>query len=191
MKKLTSILIMGILIVGSQSLMAQKKNQPTPPSTSSSQVVEQPKKAYGWQAIPNLTDQQIEQIKTLQAEHKKQITILKNQLGEKKAQLQTATSWASYNASNAEKILDEIYAIKLQMAKEKLSFHNAVRNILDDNQKIYWDKKFSMNPSNKMMRQSCQYSKSEMMHNCQAHKYDHHSYDHHSYGPEHKFCDKH
>jgi len=52
-------------------------------------------------------------------------------------------------------------------------------------------KKFSMNPSNKMMRQSCQYSKSEMMHNCQAHKYDHHSYDHHSYGPEHKFCDKH
>ncbi len=37
-----------------------------------------------------------------------------------------------------------------------------------------------------MMRQSCRHSKSEMMHNCQAHKYGHHSY-----GPEHKFCDKH
>lgn len=83
------------------------------------------------------------------------MTILKNQLEEKKAQMNTATSWASYNAANAEKLLDEIYNIKLQLAKEKLSFHNAVRNLLNEDQKIFWDKKISMNQRKNKMGHCC------------------------------------
>ena len=111
---------------------------------------------YGWQSIPNLTDQQKEQITTLHTTHIKQMTILKNQLEEKKAQMNTATSWASYNVANAEKLLDEIYNIKLQLAKEKLSFHNAVRNLLNEDQKIFWDKKFNMHQRENEMKQCCE-----------------------------------
>lgn len=87
--------------------------------------------------------------------HIKQMAILKNQLEEKKAQMNTATSWASYNAANAENLLDEIYNIKLQLAKEKLSFHDAVRNLLNEDQKIFWDKKFNMNQKENKMGQCC------------------------------------
>jgi len=157
MKKLMSILMMSIIVMGSYPLMAQKKvQQSTPPQApTTSQVAEQPQKVYGWQKIPNLTDQQKEQITTLHTAHIKQMTILKNQLGEKKAQMNTATSWASYNAADAEKLLDEIYNIKLQLAKEKLSFHDAVRNLLNEDQKNFWDKKFNMNQRKNKMGQCC------------------------------------
>ncbi|HPU46810.1 MAG TPA: hypothetical protein PLQ91_04220 [Bacteroidales bacterium] len=157
MKKLMSILMMSIIVMGSYPLMAQKKvQQSTPPQApTTSQVAEQPQKVYGWQKIPNLTDQQKEQITTLHTAHIKQMTILKNQLEEKKAQMNTATSWASYNAANAENLLDEIYNIKLQLAKEKLSFHDAVRNLLNEDQKIFWDKKFNMNQKENKMGQCC------------------------------------
>ncbi len=170
MKKLMSILMMTILVVGTYPLMAQKKSQtPTPPQSTTPKEVEQPQKACGWLSIPNLTDQQKEQIKTLHNAHIRQTTILKNQLEEKKAQMNSATSWASYNAANAEKLLDDIYSIKLQLAKEKLSFHNAVRNLLNDDQKIYWDKKFNINSPAKSMTQGCNQGCCNMQncnHNC-------------------------
>lgn len=131
--------------------------------------IEQPQKACGWHSIPNLTDQQKEQIQPLHNAHIKQMTILKNQLEEKKAQMNSATSWASYNVTNAEKLLDDIYGIKLQLAKEKLSFHNAVRNLLNDDQKIYWDKKFNINSPAKNMTQGSMQGCCNMQncnHNC-------------------------
>jgi Spy/CpxP family protein refolding chaperone len=91
------------------------------------------------QNIPDLTDEQQEKIEALRVEHMKKRTAFRNQIHEKMAQIRTLTSGDNINMKKAEALADEVAALKAQMMKEAMSYRNNVRNLLTDEQKVYFD----------------------------------------------------
>lgn len=89
--------------------------------------------------IPNLTDEQQEKIEALRVEHMKKRTAYRNQIHEKMAQIRTLTSGDNIDMKKAEALAEEVAALKAKMMKESLNYRNNVRNLLTDEQKVYFD----------------------------------------------------
>ncbi|MFC2089005.1 Spy/CpxP family protein refolding chaperone, partial [Calditrichota bacterium] len=89
--------------------------------------------------IPDLTDEQKEQIKELKTDHLKATLPLKNQLHEKETHLQTVSTGDNVNLTTVNKIIDEISAIKTQLAKSRAAHRQQIRKILTDEQRVIFD----------------------------------------------------
>lgn len=89
--------------------------------------------------IPDLTDEQKEQIKELKTDHLKATLPLKNQLQEKEARLQTVSTGDNVNMNDVNKTIDEIAAIKTKMAKSRAAHRQQIRKILTDEQRVFFD----------------------------------------------------
>ena len=93
--------------------------------------------------IPDITEQQIEQIKDLKTKHMKEVLPLRNQLQEKEAQLQTVSTGEKVNMDKVNKTIEEISAIKLSMAKKRAAHRQQIRQLLTEDQRVVFDS-FSM-----------------------------------------------
>ncbi|MCF8217940.1 MAG: Spy/CpxP family protein refolding chaperone [Bacteroidales bacterium] len=91
------------------------------------------------QNIPDLTDEQESKIEALKVEHIKKQTEYRNQYQEKMAQLRTLTSGDNVDMEKAEKVMDEAMALKSKMLKNSMNHRNKVRNLLTEEQKVYFD----------------------------------------------------
>ncbi|MFW6020000.1 MAG: Spy/CpxP family protein refolding chaperone [Bacteroidales bacterium] len=91
------------------------------------------------QNIPDLTDEQESKIETLKVEHIKKQTEYRNQYQEKMAQVRTLTSGDNIDMEKAEKIMDEAMALKSKMMKNSMEQRNKVRDLLTEEQKVYFD----------------------------------------------------
>lgn len=89
--------------------------------------------------IPDLTDQQRDQIKTLRVEHMKVMQPLRNQMAEKKARLNTLTTAEKVNMNEINKVIDDIGKMQTQMMKLKEQHHQDVRKLLTDDQRLFFD----------------------------------------------------
>lgn len=89
--------------------------------------------------IPDLTEQQKEQMKALRVEHMKEMQPLRNQLEEKKARLNTLTTSDQVNMSEVNKVIDEIGKIQTQMMKLKEQHRQDVRKLLNSDQRVIFD----------------------------------------------------
>lgn len=89
--------------------------------------------------IPGLTDQQIEEINALKLPHQKVILDLQNQIAEKEARLITLTTGDNIDVAAAKEVMKEISALKLKMAEAHLDHRMAVRKLLNDEQKLWFD----------------------------------------------------
>ncbi len=89
--------------------------------------------------LPGLTDDQKEQIETLRAENLKTMLPLRNTLQEKKARLMTLQSAEKADMKAINGLIDEISAIKTQMAKQRAAHHQQVRSVLTDEQRVVFD----------------------------------------------------
>ncbi|MCX6232835.1 MAG: Spy/CpxP family protein refolding chaperone [Bacteroidetes bacterium] len=91
--------------------------------------------------IPNLTKEQSEKIKKLQLELALNKFPLENIVREKEAGLQTISTVKSPDMKAIEKQIEEIGAIKIQLAKLQASHDQDIRKILDDEQRLIFDKR--------------------------------------------------
>ncbi len=123
-----NLLIATLFIFLSAGLFAQAGNN-----------VPQNKKSGPLMNIPDLTDTQKEQIKEMRTAHMKEMMPLKNELKEKEARLQTLQTSDNPNMGDIYKQIDEIGAIKINMAKKHADFRQKVRKILTADQRIYYD----------------------------------------------------
>ncbi len=89
--------------------------------------------------IPKLTDDQKGKIEKLKLPHHKEMMTLKNQLGEKKAQLRSLSTADKPDMAAINRLIDEMGAIKTTMMKKKSAFHQDVRALLTDEQRIQFD----------------------------------------------------
>ncbi|UCF71686.1 MAG: periplasmic heavy metal sensor [candidate division WOR-3 bacterium] len=89
--------------------------------------------------IPDITEQQKEQIKSLRVEHMKEMKPLRNQLAEKKARLNTLTTADKVDMSEVNKIIDEIGKMKTGIMKLKEQHRQDVRKLLTDDQRLFFD----------------------------------------------------
>lgn len=93
------------------------------------------------QNIPDLTDEQETKIEAFRIQHLKSTTSLRNQYQEKRARIRTLTTGDNINLDQAKKIADEIGTIKAKMLKNRLDHHNNIRNVLTEEQRVYFDAK--------------------------------------------------
>ena len=89
--------------------------------------------------IPDLTDAQKTQLKDMRTANMKEMLPLRNELQEKQAHLKTVSTGDNVNMNEVNKTLEDISAIKLKMAKNKFANRQAVRKILTDDQRVFFD----------------------------------------------------
>lgn len=89
--------------------------------------------------IPDITEEQTKQIKTLRTGLNKDMLPLKNKLNEQKARLTTLSSAEKPDAKAINSQIDKISDTKNQMMKLGSKFQQDVRALLTDDQRVYLD----------------------------------------------------
>lgn len=89
--------------------------------------------------IPDLTDEQKEKIDKLRTEHLKKMLPLKNELGEKEAQMRTLTTAENVSMSKINSKIEEIGTLKIKMAKEREAHKQEIRKLLNEKQRLIFD----------------------------------------------------
>lgn len=92
--------------------------------------------------IPNLTDAQKEKITKFRTAHQKEMLQFRNQMQEKKAQLQTLSTADNPNINSINSKIDEIGTVKVKMMKQRESFRQSVRKELNEEQRVAFDTHF-------------------------------------------------
>jgi Spy/CpxP family protein refolding chaperone len=93
------------------------------------------------QNIPDLTEQQVQKIEELCLATKKEMTGLKNQMGEKQAHLKTLQDADKADMTAINKTIDEISVLKADMMKKHEATRQDIRNLLTEKQRIVFDAK--------------------------------------------------
>lgn len=94
-----------------------------------------------WQDIPDLTQEQTKKIEDLHIAHLKEVNQLKNQIAEKRAHLKTLQSSDKVDNDAINKTIDEVTTIQNNLMKKNAAHHQAVRNVLNDKQRVIFDAK--------------------------------------------------
>jgi Spy/CpxP family protein refolding chaperone len=95
----------------------------------------------GWvcPGIPNLTEEQSEQLTELRTAHLREMQTLRNQIDINRAQYRALISADDANMSAVNANIDERTAIRNQMEKLQASHHQSVRQLLTEEQRVYFD----------------------------------------------------
>jgi Spy/CpxP family protein refolding chaperone len=89
--------------------------------------------------IPDMTEQQKEQMEQLRTEHLKIMLPLQNQLQEKKAQLHTLSTAEKVNMNVINKKIEEIGELKIKLMKEREAHCQDIRKLLTEEQRLMFD----------------------------------------------------
>lgn len=89
--------------------------------------------------IPGLTDQQKERIDAIGKTHAREALTISNKITEKHAALRTVTQQNEPDAQKANQLLEEIYNLRLDLAKMRLESRLNIRKELNDDQKLFFD----------------------------------------------------
>lgn len=89
--------------------------------------------------IPDLTQEQQDKIDALRTTQMKDMQTFRNQLDEKRAHLQTLRSADKADMKAIDKTIDEMGAIRTQMMKKREQHIQDIRNLLTDEQRVYFD----------------------------------------------------
>ena len=89
--------------------------------------------------IPDLTEEQQEEIKALRVEHMKILQQLRNQLGEKKARLRTLSTGAKVDMSEINRVIEDVGEMRTQMMKMRAQHRQDLRELLTDEQRVIFD----------------------------------------------------
>jgi len=93
--------------------------------------------------IPNLTEKQTEQIKKIKIEHLKKVTQKQNLLKEKRAHLKVLMTQDNPDRKAIDKTIGEINSLRSDLFKERVNMQLKVRSLLNEEQKVYFDRKKS------------------------------------------------
>jgi Spy/CpxP family protein refolding chaperone len=90
--------------------------------------------------IPDLTEDQQEQINTLRTEHWNEMDEFRTDMRILRAEMKDLTSGSDYDVKAADKKIEEISEMKEKMMKAQLNHRDEVRSLLTDEQKVFFDK---------------------------------------------------
>lgn len=94
---------------------------------------------YRCNNIPNLTAEQQTKITALRTAHLKKMQNYRLQMAQKRVELQTLRVADKPDMNAINKTIDEISVIRTQMMKDREKHRQDVRNLLDQDQKVYFD----------------------------------------------------
>lgn len=89
--------------------------------------------------IPDLTEDQLSKIETLRIVHLKETTIQRNQMNELRAKKHTLMTSDNANMKEINAVIDQMTSNRNAMMKISAKHRQDVRNLLTDDQKVYFD----------------------------------------------------
>lgn len=89
--------------------------------------------------IPDLTDEQIEQIKDIQIAHLKDIQPIQNDLKINRATLNALLTEYEPDTTEINKLIERNSQLSAEIQKKNVAYKFRVRNLLTDDQKVYFD----------------------------------------------------
>lgn len=137
---ITPMLVIALLIMNSISFAQNRQftHQDNEPRNGKSLSEEGTFQGY-CSNIPNLTDDQKADLDKLRPEHLKKANMLRAQIQEKRAQLNTLRLADKPDMDKINGTIDEMAALRANLMKEREALHQAIRSKLDDNQKAWFD----------------------------------------------------
>ena len=96
-------------------------------------------KAERMSRIPNLSDDQKEEIKAIMLANREKIMPLQNQLNEKRARLKTLRTSDEVNMDAINEVVDEMSDLRSEIMKQRLSSEQQIRELLTDEQRVVFD----------------------------------------------------
>lgn len=133
-RSLTVIVLTGLLMISTVALGQRGRSMRGPGRIANDRSMHQP-----CQWIPNLTDQQQEQIQALRTDQVKEMTDYRNQLNEKRARLRTLETKDDPNMEAINQVIGEMGAIRTTMQKARASHRQEVRKLLNEEQRAFYD----------------------------------------------------
>jgi Spy/CpxP family protein refolding chaperone len=135
--KLLKITALTLLFVGfSQVILAQ--GNPDRPRMNE-RMMQMHQDGMPHMRIPDLTDEQKEQIKSIMLKTQEEMIPLKNQLGEKRARLRTLSTGDNVDVEAAESVIEEIGSLRTEIMKKHFAVRQEVRALLTDYQRVWMD----------------------------------------------------
>lgn len=89
--------------------------------------------------LPNLTDEQKDQMAKLRTGNMKVMLDFRNKIQEKMARLHTLQTADKPDMSAINSTIDDIFALRAEMAKKQAAHHQKVRSLLTDEQRVIFD----------------------------------------------------
>ena len=103
-------------------------------------------------AIPDLTDQQKEQVREVMMETRKEMLPLQNQMREKRALLRTLRTAENADMNAVNTMAEEISGIRAEMMKTRLASEQEIRALLTEDQRIIFDSRRQMHMKRKLRK---------------------------------------
>lgn len=94
--------------------------------------------------LPDLTQEQEDQINVLKTQHLKTTLALKNELNEKEARYVTLMTAEKPDMNAINKLIDEIALLKGKIMKEKASHQQEIRKVLTEDQRVLFDQNLTL-----------------------------------------------
>lgn len=130
MKK-TAVVVLAILMISSTNIFAQKGQKFND---------REPGERFNiCNRIPDLTEDQQTKIETLRVSHLKEMNAYRNQMNELRAKKNTLMSTDGSDLKNINSAIDQMTDVHNKMMKASAKHHMDVRNLLTDDQKVYFD----------------------------------------------------
>jgi len=128
-------MLLSIFMFSASMVNAQKGNGSFNGPNSKQQGLEN--------AIPDLTEQQKAEIKTLRIKHMKEAQGIKDLIDVKRAELKVLQNAEKSDIDAINKKIEEKAKLRTNLEKSNATFILAVKNILTDEQKVIFDQKMS------------------------------------------------
>ena len=141
-KRITAILLTGIMMVATVSSFAQRGQGQKAMGMKKNMQMHQ----NCFFNIPDLTEEQETQIEKIRVSHMKEMQNYYNKLNEKRAKLRTLQTKDNPDMEKINSVIEEMGEIRTEKHKARAKHHQEVRSLLNEEQKIYFDKhKMKMN----------------------------------------------
>lgn len=147
------LIIVAILFTSASAVQAQRFEQGERPERPRQEMKQGqgPEKGIDQRGpkgpqIPNLTEEQKEQLHTFKLEMDKSALPLKNQVAEKEARLKTLTTASSYDSRAVNKVIEEIGDLKTDLMKLHVGQTEKVKSILTEEQVIAFNNQLANGP---------------------------------------------
>lgn len=102
--------------------------------------------------IPDLTDEQREQIRDIHLRAQEEGLELRNQLNEQQARLRTLTTGSGIDMDESNGVIEQIGSLRTELMKHRLATRMEVRDLLTDEQKVFFDAQGPFNGNFRGMR---------------------------------------
>jgi len=130
--KKTAILVLTALLLATTNLYAQRARS----GAEQGMKVNQQRVCA---KIPNLTEEQITNIEGLRVEHLKEMIAFKNNMNELRAKKHTLMTSDNSDMNEINSVIDQMTTLQNRVMKEKASYQQDVRNLLTDDQRVYFN----------------------------------------------------